>query len=190
MFFEILTDFGNLAVLLPLVAVVTAWLIALRQTFVLWWWLVALVLCMVSTAILKVYFFICPPITDLHSPSGHTSLSVLVYGAVTLAVAAAANGWRRAAVAAAGAFFIVGIAISRVVVRAHSVPEVVLGLIIGIAALMLFARQFWRYRPSKLRLRPLLVVCVVLMVLLNGQDLRAEDLLHRIGIYLGSRVCL
>jgi len=187
-----LTDFGDLAVLLPVMAVMTLWLVAVRQPLALAWWFVALALCMGSTAVLKVYFFVCPPLADLRSPSGHSSLSILVYGALTLAVAAAFTGWRRFAVMAAGAAFIVGIGVSRVVIQAHSIVEVVAGSIIGIAVLTLFASQFWRHRPVEPRLRPLVVASALLMVLLNGQDLRAEDMLHAIGVYLNQAgmVCL
>ena len=179
-----ITDFGNLAVLLPLVAVVTVWLAAIRQLRALLWWLIAVALCMGSTATLKVYFFICPPLTDLHNPSGHTSLSTLVYGALTLALAMTVRDWKRAAVIASGAASIAAIGISRVAIHEHSVPEVVLGSLIGISALALFARQFWPRRPAEPRLQGVLIASIVLMVMLNGQDLRAEDLLHAVGLYL------
>jgi len=179
-----ITDFGNLAVLLPLVAVVTVWLGAIRQPRVLLWWLLAAALCIGATAVLKVYFFVCPPLTDLHNPSGHTSLSTLVYGALTLAVASVVTGWQRVAVMALGAAFIAAIGLSRVVVQEHSIPEVVLGSLIGGAALALFARQLWPRIPAEPRLQAMLVTCVALMVLLNGHDLRAEDMLHAVGHYL------
>ena len=192
MLIDTLTDFGDLAVLLPLAAVVTLWLLAVRQPRAMLGWLVALALCTGGTAVLKIYFFICPPLTDLHSPSGHTSLSTLVYGALTLAVAAAFVGWRRWVIAGAGAAFIAAIGLSRVLIQAHSIPEVVLGSLLGLAALALFAHQYWRHHPARPWLRPLVVTCAILMVLLNGQELRAEDHLHAIGIYLNNAgmVCL
>jgi membrane-associated phospholipid phosphatase len=181
-----LTDFGDLAVLLPLVAVVTVWLIATRQLRALSWWLIAVALCMGSTAALKIYFFVCPPLTDLHSPSGHTSLSTLVYGVLTLAVATVVTGWKRVAVMISGTAFIAAIAMSRVLVRAHSIPEIAVGSMIGIAVLALFAGQFWPRRPREPRLQAMLVTCIALMVMLNGQDLHAEDMLHAIGHYLNN----
>jgi membrane-associated phospholipid phosphatase len=181
-----LTDFGDLAVLLPLVAVVTVWLIATRQLRALSWWLIAVALCMGSTAALKIYFFVCPPLTDLHSPSGHTSLSTLVYGVLTLAVATVVTGWKRVAVMISGAAFIAAIAMSRVLVRAHSIPEITVGSMIGIAVLALFVSQFWPRRPREPRLQAMLVACVALMVMLNGEDLHAEDMLHAISHYLSN----
>jgi len=191
-FINRLTDLGDLAVLLPLAAAVTLWLLTIRQPRIVIWWLVAIGLCMGSTAVLKIYFFVCPPMTNLHSPSGHTSLSTLVYGALTVAIAAALTGWRRFAAAAVGGIFIVGIGISRVLVEAHSIPEVVLGSVIGSIALALFASQFWSRRPAEPWLWPLVVACAFLMALLNGHDVSVEDLLHAIGIYLNhaGMVCL
>ncbi|HLI19554.1 MAG TPA: hypothetical protein VKV32_00440 [Stellaceae bacterium] len=117
---------------------------------------------------------------------------MLVYGAITLAVAAGFSCWRRSAVIAVGAAFIAGIGVSRLIVHAHSIPEVLVGSLVGIAALALFARPFLGHSPPPGRLRPLLAACALLMVLLHGQDLRAEDMLHAIGLYLNGAgmVCL
>jgi len=181
-----ITNFGDLALLLPLVAVVTVWLGAIRQPRALLWWFVAVGLCMGSTAALKIYYFICPPLIDLHSPSGHTSLSTLVYGVLMLAVATVVTGWKRVAVVGSGVAFVAAIGVSRVLVHAHSMLEVVMGSIIGIVALAIFASQFWPRRPTEPRLRTMLIACFALMVMLNGQDLHAEDMLHAISLYLNN----
>lgn len=181
-----ITDFGDLAVLLPLAAVVAVWLAAIRQPRALLWWVVALALCMGSTAALKIYFFVCPPLTDLHSPSGHTSLSTLVYGALTLAVAMVVTGWKRMVIFGLGAMFVAAVGISRILIHVHSITEVVVGSLIGVSALALFASQFWPRRPAEPRLQAMLVASVALMVMLNGQDLHAEGMLHAIGLYLNN----
>lgn len=181
---QIWTNFGDLAVLLPLAAVVALWLGAIRQPILLVWWLGAVAFCAGTTAVLKIYFFVCPPLTDLHSPSGHTSFSTLVYGTITLALATELSGWRRAAIASGGAVFVIGIGVSRVLVNAHSIPEVLLGWLIGSATLSAFAHRFLRHPRSGHRLNLLIAGSVLLMILLNGQDLSAEDMLHAIGISL------
>ena len=86
----------------------------------------------------------------------------------------------------AGIAFIAGIGVSRLLVHAHSIPEVVVGSAIGLCALALFGAPFWSHRPAELRLRPLVLVCTVLMVFLSGQDISAEDMLHGIGLYLNQ----
>jgi membrane-associated phospholipid phosphatase len=181
---EAFTDCGDLAVLLPIACVLTLWAALLRKPVVFKWWLAALALCIGGTGILKIYFFACPPLSDLHSPSGHTSLSALVYGTLTLAVARTVQDWRRLLVVIAGAMFILCIAVSRVIVQAHSIPEVLLGSVLGLMALSLLVAAYLRDTPTKTYLAPLVAISVMLVVLLNGHELRAEELLHHIATYL------
>ena len=182
-FLHVVTNFGDLGVLLPMVLVISIWLLAIGRYRLLVWWLIAAFACIGSTGVLKIYFYVCPPIPDLHSPSGHTSLSTLVYGALTLAVATTFVRWRRLAIMLLGAVFILSIDLSRIVLHYHSIIEVLIGSVIGIATLALFGFEFWKHRPTEPRLQALLVTSLVLMVLLNGEDVRAEEFLHAIAIY-------
>jgi hypothetical protein len=54
------------------------------------------------TALLKIVFYRCPPAGDMRSPGGHTSLSTLVYGGLTLAAATGRPGLGRVSVIGAG----------------------------------------------------------------------------------------
>jgi membrane-associated phospholipid phosphatase len=179
-----LTGFGDAAVLLPLAATVALWLLLSRAPGAAAWWAAAVVFCAGATAVAKIFFWGCPPIPELHSPSGHTSLSTLVYGAMALITAVEGGRWRPRIAAAGGAGLILAIAVSRLLLDAHSVPEVVLGWLIGSASLALFAQGYRRCRPQDARLAPLLVGAAVLVSLLHGRELRAEELLHRITGYL------
>ena len=181
---EAITDCGDLAILLPIVAVLTVWAALIGKPGIFKWWLVAVAFCIGGTAVLKIYFFACPPLSDLHSPSGHTSLSTLVYGTLTLAVASTIRDWRRWLVVIVGTTFIAAIAISRIIVQAHSIPEVLLGSVLGLVALSLFVAAYLRDTPTRTYLAPLITISVMLVVLLNGHELRAEEFLHRIAIYL------
>ncbi len=149
--------------------------------------MVAVGVCAGLTALLKIFFYGCPPAPDLHSPSGHTSLGTLVYGAVALIVAVEDRSRRQRLAIAAGCGVVPAIALSRLALNAHSVPEVVLGLIIGSAALALFGRGYRRNRPAATRLAPLLVSVVLLISLLHGNQLRAEEFLHRLTGFLAIR---
>jgi hypothetical protein len=75
-------------VVLPLSVVISLWLLRHHSHRVLVPWIIALGLCIAVTALLKTYLYACPIGSDLVSPSGHTSLSTLTYGAMTLVIAA------------------------------------------------------------------------------------------------------
>ena len=77
------------------------------------------------------------------------------------------------------------IAGSRLVLNAHSLPEVVLGFAIGALSLALYAAMYVRSPPASVW--PVLIASGVLLALLNGQQLHAEELLHRITGYMRIR---
>lgn len=184
-----LTNFGDLAVLLPLSAVMLIWLIGLRPRSSAMWWVVALGLCVGLTALLKIYLYACHPYSELQSPSGHTSLGTLVYGAFAFVVAAEATGWQRLLALGSGVLVVCGIAVSRVVLDAHTSLEVGLGALIGSVALAVFARAYVGHKPARPSLRPLMLALVLLTAALHGEALHAEEMLHAIGRYLGTVAC-
>ena len=134
-----LTDFGDAAVLLPLSAVILVWLMSYDSRRVVGSWVIAVGFCVATTALLKVYLYACPPTPQLVSPSGHSSLSVLIYGAIALVVAAEHRGWLGAIILVAGASLILAIAGSRLRLNAHSAPEVAIGIVV--------ASRHWPYLP-------------------------------------------
>lgn len=175
-----LTDFGDLAVLMPLAAAMLIWLL-LHFSRTASSWVLALGFCVGLTALLKIVFYGCPPVGDMHSPSGHTSLSTLVYGALTLVAATALPGSRRILAIGSGAGLILAIGVSRLLLDAHSVPEVGLGLAIGTVSLALFCQQYLHVPNPKVW--PLLTAAGVLVLILHGHELHAEQFLHRIPGY-------
>jgi membrane-associated phospholipid phosphatase len=176
-----LTDFGDLAVLMPLAAAMLIWLL-LYSSRAASRWVLALGFCIGLTALLKIVFYGCPPAGDMHSPSGHTSLSTLVYGALTLVAATARPRLRRLSVIGGGAGLILTIAASRLLLDAHSVPEVGVGLVTGTVSLALFSCQYLEGPSTKVW--PLLVSAGLLMSIFHGRELHAEQYLHRITGYL------
>lgn len=179
-----LSDFGDAAVLLPLAAVMLIWLLGMGAARGAAYWTVAVVLCAGVTAALKISFDGCPPAHVVRNPSGHTSLSTLVYGAVTLVTAVESAGLRRIAAIGGGCGLVLAIAASRVMLGAHSTPEVGIGLAIGITALSLFS---WGYLPGegkRWRL-PLFWTSGLLLLIMHGKQLTSEHFLHRITEFLG-----
>ena len=186
-----LTDFGDAAIVLPLSAVMLVWLLRFHPRRAAVSWAVSVTLCLAGTAFLKILFYGCPPVSNLVSPSGHTSFSILVYGAITLIVDPEGRGWQRVTILAAGAAVIVSIAGSRLVLNKHSALDVGVGLLIGTLTLPLFAREFLRLRSEERPLLPLLLPAIAVVAIFHGQELRAESFLHAISRYLrvSGNVC-
>lgn len=182
-----LTDFGDAAVLLPVAIVLLIWLAALPKkggTAAAWWGL-SLALCIGVTALLKIYLYRCPDGSELRNPSGHVSLSVLVYGAIATILSRQVIGWPRVAVVCGTAVWVFAISASRVVIEAHTWPEVLAGFAIGGASLAVFARNYPRHASETASVRRMFVAVLMVVALLHGHTLFAEDILHRFSAYLG-----
>lgn len=184
-FLQALTDLGDSIITLPIATFVLIWLAVWGDRRNALVWLAALIACGAVTAALKVYFKACPvPGLELDSPSGHTSMSLYVYGGLTLITAAQFRRWRRYAALTVGGLLILLIASSRAVLEYHSTLEVIIGLVIGAAALALFWLPYRGHRPARMPVSPLWVAALVPIAFLSGHSISAEGLLHRIALYL------
>jgi membrane-associated phospholipid phosphatase len=184
------TDFGDLAVLLPLATTILLWLLLSGAREAALWWLAGLALCIGGIGLLKVYLAACATSGALRSPSGHSGFSLLVYGGFAACLGArVARRWRLLAMGAA-AIVVAGIAVSRLVLGAHTPIEDGVGLLIGGASLVLFVAGSG-LRLEGPRPRPLLTAAILIIVLLHGHELHAEAVLHAVGVYLAktSPVC-
>ena len=175
------TDFGDAAVLIPLTGAMLLWLLFYNSR-AMTWWVAAVGFCVGTTAILKIFFYGCPPVSDMRSPSGHTAFSLLVYGAIAFVAAVPGGSFRRLLAIGIGAGLIVTIAASRLLLDAHTLPEVGLGLVIGSVSLVVFAENYrW---SADAKIWQLLLAAGVLMTVLHGQELHAEEFLHHMTGYL------
>lgn len=174
------TDFGDAAVLIPLTGAMLFWLLFYNPRAMAWW-VAAVGFCVGTTAVLKVFFYGCPPVSDMRSPSGHTAFSLLVYGAIAFVAAVPGGSFRRLLTIGIGAGLIVTIAASRLLLDVHTLPEVGLGLVIGSVSFVVFAGNYrW---SADARIWPLLFSAGVLMTILHGQELHAEEFLHHLTGY-------
>jgi membrane-associated phospholipid phosphatase len=176
-----LTEFGNIAVLMPLAGVLLLWLLLMHSPRGATRWAISVALCVALTAVLKLSFYRAT--ADLPKPSGHTSFSTLVGGAMTLVTATESRGLPRIITISRGGF-ILAIAASRLLLHAHSACEVGLGLVIGTAALALFGRRYLRCRPAKVSLSTLFLIGGALMLVLYGREFDAKHVLRRVAGYL------
>jgi membrane-associated phospholipid phosphatase len=183
-----LTNFGDTAVLLPLSLVFFLWLLATHRTATAVIWLLIVFACNFVIGALKLYFLSCPAGGILHSPSGHTGFAILVYGSITLVLAAAVRRrWLRGLIIALGTALVVAIAVSRLVLGNHSPLEILIGAGVGGLSLAGFATLYRRgaNRPGLALL--LAVTAVIVAVNFHGEQLRAENFLRHLATQLGLR---
>jgi membrane-associated phospholipid phosphatase len=165
-----LTDFADQAVILPLV-LATAVALAMqgwRRGAVIWLFVVAVTF--VTMVVLKVMFLACTPLfgpIDVHSPSGHVAAATVVSGGL-----AAMLSGRRVSILPAALLAAIVIGISRLVLGMHSLPEVILGALVGLAGAAALLRLAGA--PPRLDIAPLVAVVVAVAVLFHGLHLPAE----------------
>ena len=185
--FGAVTKLGNLAILVPLSAVMLGWQLALRPKGAAWSWLAACLVCAGGIGLLKILLYACLPFSELRSPSGHTSLSTLVYGGFVAVIAADLGAWRRWLMIGAGAALVLAIAFSRVVVHAHSWLEVLLGLAVGVGCLIAFSLLYLPRRGDAVPMKTFALCVLVIWALLYSHPVNAEGLIHRISDFLSAR---
>ncbi len=142
---QLLTRLGEAQILLP-AASVTAfalWRRAEARPLVVWWLSLLSIAVLITTAS-KVAFIgwgIGSPELDFTGVSGHTMFGAAVYPLLLASLAANLPPWGRTIGLCAGIALALLIGVSRVVLGAHSVSEVVAGLFVGgLASAMVFGK--------------------------------------------------
>ena len=165
-----LTDFADQAVILPLVLAVAVALAVQgwRRGALVWLMVVAGVF--FATLAFKLMFLACSPLfgpIDVHSPSGHVAAATVVTGGL-----AAMFTRRRASILPAAVLAAIVIGLSRLVLGMHSLPEVIVGAMIGLAGAVALLRLSGP--APRLRIAPLVLVVVVVATMFHGLHLPAE----------------
>ncbi len=153
-----ISAFGNPVVALPAAAVLTLLLFHARHVRVAINYVTAIVGLFISAAILKIIsrslgesFVGTPWHLSIGAPSGHASLSTIVYGGAAAILLHAAGR-----LGAAGAFLLFlillsGIAVTRITLGTHTPMDVVTGIILGmifvVPVAIAAARETWDVRP-------------------------------------------
>jgi membrane-associated phospholipid phosphatase len=189
-----ITKLGDSGVLLPVAFLLLLSLCALRARRTAMWWASAVALCAVVTVTAKIGLQSCLfgwSVGALRSPSGHTSLSTTVYGSCALVLAADASRWRRLVAIGAGALIIGAIAASRVYLHAHTGPEVIVGLVIGLLCVAWFGYGAARSGEGEVPWQAVVALAVLAVAVTYGAHIDLEDIIraiaHQLG--LGSGAC-
>jgi membrane-associated phospholipid phosphatase len=182
-----ITNLGDVSVVLPVATIMLLWLLDMAGQRIAILWCGALLLAGGGTALLKIYINACAaPIAGLDSPSGHTGISTLVYGGLALMLGTEAAPWRRITAGVAGIAIVAAIAFSRIVLGAHDVIEVVVGVLIGGTALALFARSYIAAPVRERRIWPLAAASSILALALaaSNHPAQLEPIWHEFAAYV------
>jgi membrane-associated phospholipid phosphatase len=177
-----ITDFGDSALLLPGSALVflALWLLrARRRAFA---WAIAIGFCCGAMIVLKVGLQPCGRAllgSDLANPSGHAAFAGAFYGSLALlALDHLKEAPARIGVLLLAALWVGAIAVSRVVIGAHTPPEVAVGLVVGLLSIGLFAVGRGRAAAPRLALPLIGLLLLGSALALHGNQARSEDLIH------------
>jgi membrane-associated phospholipid phosphatase len=179
-----LTDLGDSVLLMPASALLAVYLFCLGSRRTAAMWLSALALCMALTALSKVAFAACGslvPALGVSSPSGHTSMSATFYGCAALMLAGDAERRVRAGLLAAGTALVFVIAATRVLLQAHSLAEVAVGLSIGVVSVGWFAGRHFAHPSRPVPWIPVVAGIVALAVAVHGWHWQFERLFYALA---------
>ena len=195
---HLITNLGDIAVLLPaslgLIAYL-AWIGRRRDAAA---YVAALAVCLTAALFAKLALAACGgdhAVFDVESPSGHAAVAATFYGCVaSLLATGRATGWRLALYAGASAL-VLSIGASRVALEAHTVPEIVIGVLIGVMSIALFNALRVATEPLELssqtvvRMSPFAVLYALCLLLLAGHW-TAEPFIDAIAARLGANMHL
>ena len=129
-------------------------------------------------------------ITDLKSPSGHAALSFAAYGIATIILCSSLQGRIKKIAMALGFCIPVIIAISRVILRFHTISDIFIGASIGSLACL----YTWWFIPRgehvHFNWRVILPAGLLVILALHGLRFPGENVINHISNYLKASLQL
>lgn len=186
-----ITNFGDTGVVLPLSALLVIALWWLESGRSAWIFFRALLICLIGMALLKILFISCGHSlgSTIESPSGHTSLSAFFYGSIATLCWARRPGPIGLAAAIAALALTIAVGISRLMLNAHNLPEVILGGMVGALTLAGFTIPYLKIPHTDLRLRRVAILLLPIFLLTYGSILPAEQFLRDLIPRLNLQLC-
>jgi membrane-associated phospholipid phosphatase len=185
-----LTDFADLGLLLPLAGLIALSLAAVGRRREALAWSLAITGTFATMLLLKVLAFLCvgsDAENGLGNPSGHTAAGVVVYaGLLTLVGERLAPRVPIALLAGAGFGLLFGV--TRLLLKVHSLADVLVGGAVGLAGVLILARLAGPRRPNAPTSGLVIVATVALFGVLafHGHRLHAEAELQLIAAEIRS----
>ena len=171
---QFLSDFGDEALILPLAAAVTMALALGGARRTAWEWTLCVGGVLGAVLALKLLFRACLlGAGTVHSPSGHTAATTMVYGGLMVLLCRTLR-WPWAWGLVGGGLVGVVIAVTRLGLGVHTPAEVVAGGVVGLMGLATFAHRARWSEPVRW---PLPAVVALVVCVTHGNHLRAETLI-------------
>ncbi|MTJ80754.1 MAG: phosphatase PAP2 family protein [Telmatospirillum sp.] len=188
-----ITDFGDSAVTLPLTVLVAAYLALVKRPQLFWSWSLAVGGTGGIIAILKLLLGSCGQqwnglASVMVSPSGHTAMSTVVYGCFAGLAGRHLSPGPRLLLRSATALWIGLIAISRLILSAHTLPEVITGFVFGGLAVAGFSRATRAEGAVPLHLWRLVVVSAILVAAVHGTKWPIETTIKELALSLRGQI--
>jgi undecaprenyl-diphosphatase len=145
-----LTELGDAAVTLPLIATVLGWLLWTRSRRAAAYWLAAVAFGAGLTLALKAGFHLPRPmpiyegLSRFSFPSGHAAMNVVIYGFLGVLIGRGVSPRARLTLASIASLLVFLIALSRLYLGAHWLSDVLGGLAFGTAWVALLAIAYLR----------------------------------------------
>jgi len=183
------SSLADAALLLPASVLVLLALAALREGRLALAFAVSLGAAAVTTLVLKLIFHACGhTIADSRvvSPSGHVAFSATFYGALAVMLSSGRERRTRLALGIGAALLLIAVGISRVRMGAHSTAEVLIGYMVGAAAVGFFhVLHGWARRPV-LPWLPFAAGMTLAVVVLGGAHFSLEPKIARLARQMAS----
>jgi membrane-associated phospholipid phosphatase len=189
-YWQLITHLGSSSLMMPImtIAVINLWLSNQKQ--VVYLWIVALSLAVTLTVITKVMFFgwgVGIALLDFTGISGHTLLATAIYPILFCSVYGGAQTKFKNIGLWFGLALSLAVGISRIVIGAHSVSEVVAGWILGglVCAFVLEAMNYQRQRLAYLQVAVL--VCLLAFGSTTPNYIPSHDLEVELALLMSGR---
>ncbi|SOE63402.1 PAP2 superfamily protein [Caballeronia arationis] len=184
-----ITALGNVGVMIPLALAVAAWLgIGYPRRYVFGW--LALLGGACGLVFLSKIAFLGWGVGlrgwDFTGISGHAMVATAVLPVALFVALLPARGAIRASGVAFGMVAGVVVGVSRVLLHAHSVSEVVAGCALGAAVAVAFARLAWRAEAGRIAPAPVAASLAVVAITLHGIPVPTQQWITQIALELSG----
>lgn len=191
----LITFLGDSNFTLPCAALLFLWLAynsRWRQALHWGWWFGLTMLIVAVSKILFMAWNIAPPLLNFTGISGHSASAAMLYLGMALMLSQARGAGRRLFYLSVAVLLVAAIAISRLILGAHSLSEVIAGVGIGAFAVFLFSTALppsgrQRDAPPLKGTQLMAVSMLLFLLLIDGRPAPTQTILEKIAQALSGQ---